>query len=140
MLTLRGSAFIASSAAIVLLLGLAHLVYTFHGSKLQPRDTGLTAKMKMVSPGISSQTTIWRVWIGVHVSHSLCLILFGAVYGYLALFHGDVLFNSWFLLGAGLTLLLAYVALSQLYFFRTPLVAMLLATLLYLGGIIFKGR
>ena len=137
---MRGSAFIASSAAIILLLGLAHLVYTFHGSKLQPRDTSLTGKMKIVSPGISSQTTIWRVWIGVNVSHSLCLILFGALYGYLAIFHSNVLFNSWFLLGAGLALLLAYVALSQLYFFRTPLLAIILATLLYVVGIIFKGR
>ena len=137
---MRGSAFIASSAAIILLLGLVHLVYTFHGSKLQPRDPSLTARMKMDSPGISTQTTIWQVWIGVNASHSLCLILFGTLYGYLAISHSDVLFSSWFLLGTGLALLLAYVALSQLYFFRTPLLAIILATLLYLVGIIFKGR
>ena len=94
---IRGSFFITLSAAIALLLGLVHLLYTFHGSKLHPRDPDLIARMKTDSPRITSQTTIWRVWIGINATHSLCLILFGAVYGYLAMCHSEVLFNSAFL-------------------------------------------
>jgi hypothetical protein len=137
---IRGSFFITLSAAIALLLGLVHLLYTFHGSKLHPRDPDLIARMKTDSPRITSQTTIWRVWIGINATHSLCLILFGAVYGYLAMCHSEVLFNSAFLLGLGLLLLLAFVALSYLYFFRTPLLGVILATVFYLLGIFLKGK
>jgi len=140
MLLIRASFFITLSAAIALLLGLVHLLYTFHGSKLHPRDPDLIARMKTDSPRITSQTTIWRVWIGINATHSLCLILFGAVYGYLAMCHSEVLFNSAFLLGLGLLLLLAFAALSHLYFFRTPLLGVILATVFYLLGIFLKGK
>ena len=140
MLLIRGSFFITLSAAIALPLGLVHLLYTFHGSKLHPRDPDLIARMKTDSPRITSQTTIWRVWIGINATHSLCLILFGAVYGYLAMCHSEVLFNSAFLLGLGLLLLLAFVALSYLYFFRTPLLCVILATVFYLLGVFLKGK
>jgi hypothetical protein len=81
---MKPSAFIASSAAIILLIGLVHLLYTFRGPKLHPRDPDLTARMMAVSPVISSETTMWRCWVGFNASHSFCLIFFGALYGYLA--------------------------------------------------------
>jgi hypothetical protein len=41
---------------------------------------------------------MWRCWVGFNASHSLGLILFGLVFGYLALAHGQLLFRSPFLL------------------------------------------
>jgi len=35
------SALIAAGAAVIFGLGLIHLLYTFRGSKLHPRDAGL---------------------------------------------------------------------------------------------------
>lgn len=128
--------FISGSAAVILLFGLVHLLYTFRGRNLQPRDPDLTAKMTTVSPFISRETTMWRCWIGFNASHSFCLILFGAVYGYLATCHRTFLFDSWFLLALGFALLLGYVVLARLYFFRTPFLAVVLATVLYLLGIV----
>ena len=122
---------VAASAAIILLLGLLHLLYTFHGAKLLPRDDELLTRMKEVSPVITRQTTMWKAWIGFNASHSYGLILFGAVYGYLALAHRDFLFQSVFLLALGLILLVGYVFITKRYFFRTPLWGVLLATLLY---------
>jgi hypothetical protein len=127
---------IAASAAITLLLGLMHLLYTFYGPKLLPRDPELQMRMQAVSPVITRQTTIWRAWIGFNASHSFGLILFGTVYGYLALVHRDFLFQSAFLLAVGLILLFGYVFLSRSYFFRIPLLAVLLASFLYVSGLI----
>ncbi len=135
-MVIRSSVFIALSAAIALFLGVVHLVYTFEGTKLQPRDPELISRMKADAPLITSQTTIWRVWVGVNATHSLCLILFGAVYGYLALWHAEFLYKSWFLLGVGLALLLSFVALSHRYFFRVPLIALILATVFYILGML----
>ena len=135
---MKGSAFIGASAAVFLLLGLTHLLYTFHGPLLHPSDPDLTARMMTVSPVISGETTMWRAWVGFNVSHSLCLILFGAVYGYLAILHSDFLFRSWFLLALGLVLLLSCAIVARLYFFTSPFRGVVLAAVLYLLGIIFN--
>jgi hypothetical protein len=125
------SSLVAVSAAIILLLGLIHLLYTFYGPKLLPRDPELQTRMQQVSPVITSQTTMWKTWVGFNASHGLGLILFGTVYGYLALAHGDFLFRSVFLLSLGLIVLLGYVLLAKLYFFRIPFLGVLLSTFLY---------
>lgn len=122
----------------MLLLGLLHLVYTFRGPKLHPRDSDLTARMMTVSPVISPQTTMWRAWVGFNVSHSFCLIFFGALYGYLALRHSTFLFHSWFLLMLGFVLLLAYVILANLYWFSGPFRGVAIAAFLYLLGIVLR--
>lgn len=114
-----------------MLLGLIHLVYTFYGPRLLPRDRDLRARMQEVSPVITRETTMWKAWVGFNASHSYSLILFGAVYGYLAVAHSDFLFQSVFLLSLGLILLFGYVFLAQRYFFRIPFWGVLVATVLY---------
>jgi hypothetical protein len=52
---MKSSAFIAASAAVILLLGLVHLIYTFRGPELHPRDPDLTARMMAVSPLITRE-------------------------------------------------------------------------------------
>ncbi|HEY0703686.1 MAG TPA: hypothetical protein VGD60_13045 [Candidatus Acidoferrales bacterium] len=131
---MKFSMFIAASAAIILLLGCVHLLYTFRGPNLQPRDPDLAARMAEVSPVITRQTTMWRVYVGFNATHSLGLILFGLVYGYLAIFQSPFLSRSWFLLGLGLVVLLSYAVVAKLYFFAAPFRGVVLATVLYLIG------
>jgi len=127
---------IAASAAILALLGIIHLFYTFRGSLFDPRDSELKARLMTVSPVISRETTMWRVWIGLHASHSYGLILFGAVYGYLAIWHSAFLFQSWFLLAIGFLLLAAYAVLGKLYWFGIPFRGVVLAAILYGLGLV----
>jgi hypothetical protein len=122
---------IAGSAAIIFLLGLAHLLFTFSGPKLMPRDRQLQALMQEVSPVITRETTMWKAWVGFNASHSFGAILFGAVYGYLSLVQSVFLFRSSFLLWLGLILLCGYLFLGKRYWFRTPFRAILLASALY---------
>jgi hypothetical protein len=49
------------SAGILLTLGVIHLVYTFWGPKLTPRDPALLVSMSQISPVITKETTMWRV-------------------------------------------------------------------------------
>lgn len=127
---------IAASAAIMLLLGSVHLLYTWYGVRLHPRDQALTAQMKAVSPVLTRRTTMWRAWIGFNASHSYGAMLFGLVYGYLALAHPAFLFASVFLLGLGLAMLAAYLVTAKLYWFHIPLRGILAATLLYLLALV----
>lgn len=127
---------IAGSAAIIALLGIAHLWITFHGHKLHPRDADLMARMHEVSPVLTRQTTMWKTWIGFNASHSYGALLFGAVYGYLALFHSAFLFQSPFLLGLGLVFLVGLVVLGKFYWFSVPFRGIALATALYVAALI----
>ena len=122
---------IAGSAAIILLLGLLHLLYTFSGPKLLPRDRELQVRMQEASPVLTRQTTMWKAWVGFNASHSFGAILFGAVYGYLSLVHSAFLFRSTFLVLLGLVLLLGYVFLGKRYWFSIPFRGILAAISLY---------
>jgi hypothetical protein len=122
---------VAASAAIILGLGLIHLLYTFRGPKLHPRDAELEVRMKNESPVLTRQTTMWKAWIGFNASHSCGAVLFGTVYGYLALAQSSLLFRSPFLLGVGLSFLLGYVMLAKAYWFSIPLWGIVVAAALY---------
>jgi len=108
------------SASIIFTLGVVHLVYTFWGPMLTPRDTALQISMSQISPVITKETTMWRCWVGFNASHSMGLILFGLVFGFLALAHGQLLFQSPSLLVVGLAMLGGLVVLSKVYWFSAP--------------------
>ena len=118
----------------MLSLGSLHLVFTFFGPKLRPRDPELEARMKVVHPGITRQTTMWKAWVGFNASHSLGGMLFGLLYGYLALAQPAVLFGSMFPGMVGGAFLLGFVALGKAYWFSTPFRGLVLASVFYGGG------
>jgi hypothetical protein len=127
--------FMVLSALITLTLGVLHLVYTFWGQKLMPRDPALQISMSQISPVITKETTMWRCWIGFNASHSMGLILFGLVFGFLALAHGQLLFRSPFLLAVGLAMLGGFVVLARLYFFSVPLTGVGIALACYVASV-----
>lgn len=129
------SKLVAASALIVLLFGSLHLLYTFNGPKLHPRDPAVMLAMQNTTPVITRETTLWRATLGFNATHSMGLMLFGLVYAYLALAHPALLWQSYFLLGLGLVTLIAYVVLARLYFFSIPFRGVTLATLLYVAGL-----
>jgi hypothetical protein len=123
------------SASVILTLGVVHLVYTFWGTKLTPRDPALEISMSQTSPVITKETTMWRSWIGFNATHSMGLILFGLVFGFMAWAHSEVLFRSPFLLGVGLAMLGGLVVLCKLYFFRVPLAGVSISLACYVASI-----
>jgi hypothetical protein len=132
------SSLTAASAAIILLLGLIHLLYTFRGKKLHPRDAQLEQRLREVSPIITRETTMWNAWVGFNASHSFGAILFGLIYGYLSFAHDAFLFRAPFLLVVGLLLLIGYVFLGKRYWFSVPYRGIVLATVLYVGALIIR--
>ena len=126
------------SASIVLVLGVIHLVYTFWGPELTPRDSAVQIGMSQTSPVITRETTMWRCWVGFNTSHSMGLILFGSVFGFLSLAHGQLLFRSPFLLALGLTMLVGYVVLCKIYLFSVPLAGVSISLVCYITSIVFS--
>jgi hypothetical protein len=123
------------SAGIAFTLGVVHLIYTFWGTKLTPRDPALKVSMTQIAPVITKDTTMWRCWIGFNATHSMALILFGLIFGFLAVMHGELLFQSRFLVIVGVAMLGGLVAVSKFYFFSAPLMGTSLALVCYLVSI-----
>lgn len=126
---------VAASAAVIFALGTLHLVYTFHGPKLRPRDAALPAQMAHSALVLTRQTNVWKAWIGFNASHSLGALLFGVVYADLALAHPAVLWSSPVLLVSGGTMLGALAWLGKRYWFSVPFRGIVLALGLYAAGV-----
>lgn len=127
-----------ASAGIIFALGVIHLVYTFYGNKLTPRDPLLQTRMREVSPVITRQTTLWKCWIGFNASHSMGAIFFGLIYGYLVLMQPEMLFQSAFLLAVGFVLLAGYAILGKRYWFSVPYRGICLSLGCYLAAIVLS--
>jgi hypothetical protein len=127
--------FVVASAVIVFALGGLHLLYTFRGPKLLPRDRSVRAQMEGSALVITRETTVWKAWIGFNASHSFGAMLFGAVYADLAWAHPEVLGASPFLLAVGGALLLGYAWLGRRYWFSVPFRGLVLAGTLYGIGV-----
>jgi hypothetical protein len=129
---------VLASAAIFFALGTLHLVYTFHGPKLRPRDATLQTRMAEVHPGITRETTMWKTWIGFNATHSLGAMLYGLIYGWFAVVQPGLLFGSSYLLGVGLVWLLAFAWLGRRYFFSVPNRGILLSLACYVAGVVLS--
>lgn len=127
---------VALSGIVAMLLGAAHLYLTYFTRAFYPRDASLEARLKTVSPILTPDTTLWRSQIGFHVSHSMGPLLFGVIYLYFGLWQSTLLFHSPFLMALGGVVLLCYLLLAKLYWFRRPLVGLLLALGFYIAGIL----
>ena len=121
------AALLFASAAIIGLLGAIHLLYTFHGRKLWPRDDALRARMHEVAPVLTRDTTIWKCWIGFNDSHSLGDQLYPARVGWLARAQPALAFGSRYLAALGSLFLLAWLWLAWRYWFRIPLTGIVLS-------------
>jgi len=125
-----------AGAAVIFSLGALHLIYTFVGTKLTPRDPALQARMAEVSPGITKDATMWSFWVGFNVSHSMAAILFGLIYGYLAIVHGSLLFSSPYLLIVGLLTVGGLFVVGKVYWFSGPVIGIGISLLCYVASII----
>jgi hypothetical protein len=124
------------AAGIFFVLGTLHLVYTFRGPKLTPRDPALRAAMEATHPVISRGTTMWNAWVGFNASHSLGAMLFGAVYAYLALATPHLLFGTTFLLATGFVFIASFAVLGRLYWFSVPFTGIVLALAAYVASVV----
>jgi hypothetical protein len=78
---------------------------------------------------------MWGCWVGFNASHSMGLILFGLVFGYLASAHCQLLFQSHFLLVVGLAMLGGVAVLAKVYWFSAPFTGVCISLACYIASI-----
>lgn len=126
---------IAISAGIALAMGTVHLLGTLFTDTFTPRDPALAAQLETASLKFSKHLLLGRGLVGFNISHSLGPMMFGLIYGYLALRHGEFLLQSPFLLTLGAGVLAAYVVTAWRYWFYAPLAGVALALAVFLAGV-----
>jgi hypothetical protein len=130
------SGLLLGAAIVIGLLGAVHLLYTFRGPKLLPRNPAVVHAMQGSALVLTKETSVWRAWLGFNASHGLGAVLFGFVFGHLALQAPALLFGSPFLQALALLVLTAWLALAWRYWFRIPFAGIALAWLLTLAAVL----
>lgn len=127
---------IVASGLVVLALGTLHLLYTFRGPKLHPRETATIDAMRADRLRLTGQTTVWKAWIGFNASHSLGAMLFGSLFAYLAMFQLAVVQSSGFLQGVGIVFLVGLAMLGKRYWFSIPYRGIVIALVAFVAGVV----
>lgn len=130
------SLLLALGSMTIGMLGLVHLLYTFRTNKFEPRDEELGQRIREISPVLTSETTMWKAWVGFNASHGLGAILFSAVFGYLAMFELEFLLSSPFLVVVSLVTLAGYLVLARSFWFSVPFYGISISIILFAAGYI----
>ena len=117
------------------LLGVAHGVLTLRDLRtprsFTPTDEGVRRAMARTPLRLAPQTTIWNAWIGFNLSHSLGLVLFGALYGGIALGDFSFVAGSLLLQVSAVVVALVYLLLALRFWFWLPATVSAVGTLCF---------
>ncbi|GMV29715.1 MAG: hypothetical protein AMXMBFR59_18400 [Rhodanobacteraceae bacterium] len=110
----------AAGGAIFGVLGTLHLVLTFRGPKLLPRDDSVRTAMQSTTMRVTRDTSLWNAWIGFNASHSLGAMVFAAFVLLLAIGYGDFLHDAPVFAWLAFVNAALWLVLAQRYWFRIP--------------------
>jgi hypothetical protein len=127
--------FFLVGAALFGLLGVAHGVLTLR-DLLEPRsftptDERLRRAMAEAPLRLAPQTTVWNAWLGFNLSHSLGLVIVGALLGGLGFHDFDVVAESLWLRFSAVAIGIIYVVLALRFWFWVPAVLAAAGTLCF---------
>jgi len=128
--------FVLIASSIFLILGTIHIVYTFFTNKFLARDDETNKKMKSTSPILTNETSVWNAWIGFNASHSAGAMFIGLINIMLVCQHFEVYQNSFNILLLDICTGLFYLFLAKKYWFKIPLIGILIATSCFIVAIL----
>ena len=119
-------------SSILLALGTIHLFYTFFTKRLYPKRNKVVEVLKEECPVLTSETTMWKAWIGFNASHSAGIIFFAKI-NILIVFNAFELFQeSLAILILDNGFILFFLFLAKKYWFRTPFLGVFAASICFL--------
>jgi hypothetical protein len=125
-------------SVVITVLGTIHLIYTFCSNKFSPGDEKLADEMKMSSPVLTRQTTMWKASKGFNATHCSGAMFIGIINLYLAVKH-FIIFQSdnFFFLFNMLTIGFC-VWLAKKYWFNIPLTGILITFICFIISFILS--
>jgi len=127
--------FFLVGAALFGVLGVAHGVLTLQDLRMPrsftPTDENLRRAMAEITLRLAPRTTMWNAWVGFNLSHSLGLLVFGTVFGALALRDFGMVAESLFLRLGAVVVGVIYALLALRFWFWVPAVLSAAGTLCF---------
>jgi hypothetical protein len=124
-----------AGAVPYLVLGTAHAIVTptrlDRPRGLSPRDPDVAAAMSRTSLRLTSRTDLWRCWIGFNLSHSLGVLLLGAIVVVVGASPDRFARDATVFLPVVVFTSAGYLALGLRYWFRTPILGCALSLALF---------
>ena len=124
-----------AGSSVYVALGLGHVVLTLLDLRspryFTPTDDEIRQSMQGVSIRLNRHVDLWKAWLGFNLSHSLGLVLFGAVVLTFAVKAQDAYFSSIAMQATTLVISLIYVMLSFKFWFWAPAIGCITATALF---------
>jgi hypothetical protein len=127
-----------AGAAIFLILGTIHLLYTFFTGKFDARNKEVMTGMKNSSPVLTKETTMWKAWVGFNASHSAGAIFFGLINILLAFQYFPLIHDSVSLHLLNIITSVFYLWLGKKYWFKIPFTGILISTGCFIAAAIFN--
>lgn len=123
-----------AGATIFAVLGVVHIILTLFTDQFSAQQAPVNDAMQQSTLVMTEQTSVWKAWLGFNMSHSFSLIMVGAVYLPLALFHPELLRSSVWFSWLPLMFCAVYIGLAKIYLFNIPLIGFSLAGLCFLSA------
>ena len=127
---------------LLLLLGTAHVVHTpqqpAERKGLSPADPAIAESMARSRVLLTGRTDMWRVWVGINLSHSLGVLLLGFVVVLVGRTPASFGYNAAVFVPLAIVVSLAYLGLGFVYWFRTPIIAVGVSVLLFSCAWVFS--
>lgn len=118
-------------SSVILLLGSAHLYFTFFTNKFSSKNQRVIDEMANSHPILTKDTTIWKAWIGFNASHSSGAIFFGGMNLYLAINHFSIFETAHFFFIFNIVTVGFYLWLAKKYWFKSPFIGILIGFLCF---------
>jgi hypothetical protein len=119
---------------VIAFLGSLHLYYTFFSDKFSSRNEKMISDMKNSFPNLTKETTMWKAWIGFNGSHSAGAMFIGLINIYLACYYFPILLNDNFFFIFNIATLCFYAWLGKVYWFKVPLIGILITLACYVAA------
>ena len=133
---------LATGGTIFLVLGTLHGVLAIRDvarpRAFTPTDDAVRIAMQGAQLAFNPSANLWQVWLGLHLSHSLGIVLFGGGLLLLAWLHFPAFAASALLQGAAVVVAAAYLVLSLRFWFWGPALGSGLSLLSILAAVVLS--
>jgi hypothetical protein len=131
-------------ALLYIILGLAHVAVTpqspADAKGMSPRDPAVRDAMAHDTVLLTRRTTLWLVWVGLNLSHSLGVLLVGVVAVLIGRTSASFQAQAAVFLPLAVLVSAAYLVLGFRYWFRTPIIGISLASVCFLVSWVLFAR
>jgi hypothetical protein len=87
---------------------------------------------------VNPRANLWKAWLGINLSHSLGVVVFGGGIVAVAVLHFEIFPSSAIVQVAAVSVAAAYLALSLAFWFWGPIPGSTVSLLCFPGAIVFQ--